>query len=82
MTLALLDEPATFAAQIAHLKSQHVDLDVDGIYFDVSFSFTLLLRNIQHCCINKYLLSGLCRSFTVMDVYGANVQLAIQVTFY
>lgn len=36
MTLSMIDEPATFAAQIAHLNAQHIVLDVDGIYFKVT----------------------------------------------
>ena len=36
MTLSMLDDVEVFDAQIAHLNKQHIDLDVDAKYFDVS----------------------------------------------
>ena len=36
MTLSMLDDFLSLAAQLAHLNKQHIQLDVDAEYFDVS----------------------------------------------
>ena len=44
MTISFLDDPETLAAQLEHLKTQHINLDVDAVYYDVSICRLLIIQ--------------------------------------